>query len=168
MLGRTLRLDDRPHTIIGVMPPRFGWWTDDGVWLPLGTETRDSTRAFPIARLKSGTPPTAGEQQLNVYLQERAKAAPADYPREEFTAMLTNYLDMTVASGEMQPLALVLCSVRGVPVADCLRTSPTSSSRRRCVARDGIRLSVGAGARDRAAIAHRESVVVEPGRWIRF
>jgi hypothetical protein len=67
VLGRMLRLDDRPHTIIGVMPPRFGWWTDDGVWLPMGTETRDSTQAFPIARLKPGTPPAAGEQQLNVY-----------------------------------------------------------------------------------------------------
>jgi putative ABC transport system permease protein len=29
-LGRTLRLNSRPYTIIGVMPPRFGWY---GIWM---------------------------------------------------------------------------------------------------------------------------------------
>ena len=35
-IGRTLRLNARPHTIVGVMPPRFGWYGNDGFWLPLG------------------------------------------------------------------------------------------------------------------------------------
>ena len=34
-VGRTLRLNGRPHTIVGVMPPRFGWYGNDGFWLPL-------------------------------------------------------------------------------------------------------------------------------------
>ena len=34
-VGKTLRLNGRPHTIVGVMPPRFGWCTSDGFWLPL-------------------------------------------------------------------------------------------------------------------------------------
>src|SRR5262249_10912871 len=29
VLGKTLRLNDEVYTIIGVMPPRFGWWTDN-------------------------------------------------------------------------------------------------------------------------------------------
>ena len=30
-LGKTLRLNDRPHTIVGVMPPRFGWYGNAGL-----------------------------------------------------------------------------------------------------------------------------------------
>jgi hypothetical protein len=33
-LGKTLVLNDVAHTVIGVMPPRFGWWTGDGGWCP--------------------------------------------------------------------------------------------------------------------------------------
>src|SRR5437660_4371542 len=32
-IGRTLRLNGRPHTIVGVMPPRFGWYGSEGFWL---------------------------------------------------------------------------------------------------------------------------------------
>ena len=43
-VGKTLRLNEREHTIVGVMPPRFGWYGDDGVWLPL------ARRAVPARR----------------------------------------------------------------------------------------------------------------------
>jgi len=147
VLGRTLRLDDRPHTIVGVMPPRFGWWTDDGVWLPLGAETRDATRAFPIGRLKPGTTAAAAEQQLNSYLQERAKITPSDFPREEFTAMLTNYLDMTVASGEMQrSLQLLFGAVAFLLLIACANVANLQLARATVRMREiAVRLSVGAG-----------------------
>ena len=31
-----------PRTIIGVMPPRFGWWTNEAFWLPLRTDLKDT------------------------------------------------------------------------------------------------------------------------------
>jgi hypothetical protein len=34
-IGQSLRLNGRPHTIIGVMPPRFGWYGNQSFWLPL-------------------------------------------------------------------------------------------------------------------------------------
>ena len=37
-VGRTLRLNGVPHTIVGVMPPRFGWYGNDGFWLPLSPD----------------------------------------------------------------------------------------------------------------------------------
>jgi hypothetical protein len=41
-IGRTITLDDVPRTIIGVMPPRFGWWTNQAFWLPLRTDLKDT------------------------------------------------------------------------------------------------------------------------------
>src|SRR5215469_56744 len=83
-VGKILRLDDQPYTIIGVMPPRFGWWTDDGVWLPMGTDSRDQQGVFPIVRLASGTSSSVAEQRLHVLHREFAKANPTGYPRDEF------------------------------------------------------------------------------------
>ena len=43
-IGRNIVLDDVPHTVIGVMPPRFGWWTNEAFWLPLPMNLADDTR----------------------------------------------------------------------------------------------------------------------------
>ena len=76
VLGKTLRLNDQLHTIIGVMPPRFGWWTDDGVWLPLGVQSADLQSVFPITRLAHGVTVAAAQQQLHSLNLELAKANP--------------------------------------------------------------------------------------------
>src|ERR1700732_4738772 len=39
IIGRTLRLNDEPYAIVGVMPPRFGGRTGEGVWLALGVDS---------------------------------------------------------------------------------------------------------------------------------
>src|SRR5207249_7812328 len=92
ILGRTLRLDDQPHTIIGVMPPRFGWWTDDGIWLPMGIDSRDQRGVFPIVRLKPDVSSAVAQQQLHALQLELAKINASGFPRDEFTTSLTNYL----------------------------------------------------------------------------
>ena len=53
-IGRTLQLNGRPHTIIGVMPPRFGWYGNDGFWLPLAPARTDLSFINPIMRLAPG------------------------------------------------------------------------------------------------------------------
>src|SRR5437763_1405312 len=83
-VGKTLRLDDQPYTIIGIMPPRFGWWAEDGVWLPMGIDSRDQRGVFPIVRLASGTSSSVADQRLHVLHREFAKANPTGYPRDEF------------------------------------------------------------------------------------
>src|SRR5207244_12352486 len=74
--------DLQPYTIIGIMPPRFGWWTEDGVWLPMGIDSRDQRGVFPIVRLASGTSSSVADQRLHVLHREFAKANPTGYPRE--------------------------------------------------------------------------------------
>jgi putative ABC transport system permease protein len=146
VLGKTLRLNDQPHTIIGVMPARFGWWTDDGVWLPLGVESRDGPMVFPITRLQLATPSSAAEQQLHIFHLEMAKANPSGFPREEFTTSLTNYLEITAAGGEMQrSLRLLFGAVGFLLLIACANVANLQLAKATARAREmAIRLSLGA------------------------
>ena len=56
-LGRTMELNGRQHTIVGVMPPRFGWYGNEGFWLPLSPTRKDIPWANPILRLAPGVSP---------------------------------------------------------------------------------------------------------------
>ena len=66
-VGRTLRLNGVPHTIVGVMPPRFGWYGNDGMWLPLSPTRTDLQGVNPIVRLAPGTTADVAEAQLTAF-----------------------------------------------------------------------------------------------------
>jgi putative ABC transport system permease protein len=146
-IGRMLRLDDQLYTIIGVMPPRFGWWTSDGLWLPIVKKPDDPGRVFPIARLKPGVNPAVARQHLHALQLELAKSNPAGFPKEKFESTLTNYLDMTVASGEMQRTLHVLFAAVGfLLLIACANVANLQLARSTVRAREmAIRLSIGAG-----------------------
>jgi predicted permease len=145
-IGKTLRLDDQPHTIVGVMPPRFGWWTSDGVWLPLAVDPREQRGLFPIARLQKGGTTEVARQQLHALQLQLAKDAPATFPREAFDSTLTNYMDMTVASGEMRTsLQLLFGAVALLLGVACANVANLQLARASARAREmAIRVSVGA------------------------
>src|SRR5205814_1101660 len=148
-IGKTLRLDDQLHTIIGVMPPRFGWWTSDGVWLPLGADSRDQRGVFPITRLKPGVSPSVAEQQLHALHLQLAQENPSAFPKDSFNTLLTNYLDITVASGEMRTsLRLLFGAVAFLLLIACANVANLQLARGSSRAREiAIRISIGAGRR---------------------
>ena len=146
ILGKMLRLDDQPHTIVGVMPPRFGWWTDDGVWLAMGTDSRDQRGVFPIARLKPGITAAAAREQFHTLQLELAKINPSGFPKDEFKTTLSNYLDMTQARGTMQrSIQLLFGAVGFLLLIACANVANLQLAKATARAREmAIRLSVGA------------------------
>jgi predicted permease len=146
VLGRTLRLDDNLYTIVGVMPSHFGWWTIDGLWLPMARVSGAPGRVFPICRLKPGVEASAARQQFQAAEVELAKINPDDFPKETFDATLTNYLDLTVASGEMQrALYLLFGAVAFLLLIACANIANLQLARATGRMKEmAIRLAIGA------------------------
>jgi putative ABC transport system permease protein len=148
-IGRTLRLNGRPHTVIGVMPPRFGWYGNDGFWLPLSPTRTDVPWINPIVRLAPAVSKAAAEAQLGALNNRLALERPSTFPPQGFTTTLRNYLDVTVASGEMQTsLRLLLGAVAFLLLIACANVANLQLARGTARAREmAVRISIGAGRR---------------------
>src|SRR5579872_1970054 len=145
-LGKKLVLNDIPTTVVGVMPPRFGWWTNDGGWTPMTIDLHDDRNVAPIVRLKPGISKAVADQQLQALLARRSKEAPGHFPRDGFTASLTNYLDITVASGEMRSSLRILFGAVGfLLLIACANVANLQLARATARLREiALRMSVGA------------------------
>jgi putative ABC transport system permease protein len=145
-IGRTLRLNGRPFTLIGVMPPRFGWYGNAGFWLPLSPTRTDLQFINPIVRLTPGTSQPVAEEQLKALNARLALETPARFPARGFTTALRNYLDVTVASGEMQTsLQLLLGGVAFLLLIACANVANLQLARGTARAREmAVRMSIGA------------------------
>ena len=145
-LGRTLRLNGRPHTIVGVMPPRFGWYTSDGFWLPLSPNRTDLAFIAPIVRLAPGVEAPAAQEQLHAINRRLAEERPDSFPKQGFKTELHNYMDVTVASGEMRTsLQLLLGAVGFLLLIACANVANLQLARGVSRARElAVRMSVGA------------------------
>lgn len=84
VIGRTLRLEDVPSTIVGVLPPMPDLYSDVDVWLKLTTEPswdfmnwRANKFLDVVGRLKPGVTPQVAEQELTSILR-RGVGEPAD------------------------------------------------------------------------------------------
>jgi putative ABC transport system permease protein len=145
-LGQKLVLNDVPHTVVGVMPPRFGWFTSDGFWLPMSMDPKEEGSLNVIMRLAPGVTPRIVEQQLQALHQQMAQVAPQNFPKGPFRTELRNYMDITVASGEMtSSLRLLLAAVGFLLLIACVNVANLQLARTTTRAREiALRLSVGA------------------------
>jgi putative ABC transport system permease protein len=146
-LGRTMRLNGQPHTVIGVMPPRFGWYGNNGFWLPLGYDRPPRDMVNTIVRLAPGVSDKAAVDQLHAFHVNRGRITPELYPTQGFTTALRNYLDVTVASGEMRTsLRLLLGAVVFLLLIACANVANLQLARATTRVREmSLRLSIGAG-----------------------
>ncbi len=145
-LGNTLVLDDVPRIVIGVMPPRFGWYTNEGGWLPMPLTLRDDLMVAPIMRLRPGIPAAAAAEQLQSLNLQLAKAHPGNFPKNRFATSLVNYMNITTASGEMRSsLRLLFGAVGFLLLIACANVANLQMARASSRAHEiAVRMSVGA------------------------
>jgi predicted permease len=81
IIGRSVKLGDESHTVVGVMPEGFAFPVDFNLWLPLrldslGYEWREGPRLFAFGRLAPGATLTQAQAEIATLESRIAKAHP--------------------------------------------------------------------------------------------
>ncbi|BAC89142.1 ABC transporter permease [Gloeobacter violaceus] len=110
VLGKTVTIDSRPYTIVGVMPPGFQFPRDDrDIFVPFAFDTeyfqqrgQHSYRA--VARLKPGVNLAQASEQMNIVARALARQYP-DSNTGRGVALVPLYEELV---GDIRPALLVL------------------------------------------------------------
>jgi putative ABC transport system permease protein len=101
ILNKTFVLNDVPRTLIGIMPPRFGWGDSD-VWIPekpsraAGLQQNGFPRYwFLMGHLKPGVSIREAESDFDVLAHRLASKYPKDYPKR-FSVEIHSLSDLVV------------------------------------------------------------------------
>src|SRR5262249_38805606 len=103
IINKTFVLNDVPRTLIGIMPPRFGWWGAD-LWIPeqpkRAADTNTYAGAFPTfwvpqGHLRKDVSVKEAEVDFTVLAQRLSQAYPKEYPKH-FAVKLIALTDSVV------------------------------------------------------------------------
>jgi putative ABC transport system permease protein len=110
MLRQTITLNDKPYTVVGVMPAGFAFpTTRTQVWVPMAfsaaeRQTRDTNYIDVIARLKPGV--ALDQARANMVAVARSQAE--RYPRTNFGVGVTVVSLQEHIVGDVRPMLVVL------------------------------------------------------------
>lgn len=89
VIGKTIQLVHKNYTVIGVMPPHFGFMGPD-VYLPLKLSGSANEQYGTTIKLKPGITQEAAAAELQPYFQTFAKQAPDHFPKQFKTIKIEN------------------------------------------------------------------------------
>ncbi|HEY2544736.1 MAG TPA: ABC transporter permease, partial [Candidatus Acidoferrum sp.] len=88
VIGKTIELDHRPYTVIGVVPPRFTWGDSD-VYLPALPSADPHYYWLAFLKLKPGTKYPVAQAEMQVLVDRFAKEDPKNYPQDMKAKIVT-------------------------------------------------------------------------------
>ena len=103
IVNKTFVLNGVATTLVGIMPPRFGWWGAD-LWIPKKPDKAVSTNAIagafpqfwvPMGHLKPGVTVKEAEADFTVIANRLSQVYPKDYPKH-FTVRLESLTNSVV------------------------------------------------------------------------
>ena len=114
VIGTTIPIDGRPHTVIGIMPPVLDRTMNVQIWRPIPFNTDGtSVRRFHYLRLVGRLKPGVTVAQAQRHMDDIARDLAAQYPENESWRLnLVPYRDVVL--GGVGPILLVLLGAVGV------------------------------------------------------
>jgi putative ABC transport system permease protein len=148
VVGQSIDVDGKPHTVIGVMPPRFSFPETQKLWIPIGpeaaTDTRDARYLFTFGRLKPGIDVSRARAEL----VSIASALSAQYPstNDGWSAMAQSMKDRFIPKRVRLVVATMMGAVTLVLLVACANVANLMLARSSGRLREFcVRAALGAG-----------------------
>ena len=150
LINKTFVLNGTQRTLIGVMPPRFGWGDAD-MWIPMKPirAAAQSQNGFPqfwflLGHLKAGISIRQAESDLTVVAKNLATIYPKDYPKK-FSVHIETLTDLVVGQFRTT-LYIVLAAVGLLLLIGCGNVANLLLARATTREKEfAIRAALGAG-----------------------
>lgn len=162
VIGRQVRVDSIPHTVIGVLPPGPQDRRVADVWIPL-TRTPDwSTGRYPpvnvVGRLKPGVTLEQAQQEMRAIAADIAQRRPAD---ERLGVRIEPFHNNFIESNLATNLWLLLAAVGFVVLIACVNIAYLLLTRGMARAHElAVRVSLGATAWQLVRLTLTESLLL--------
>jgi predicted permease len=163
VLGRSVLLEGRPHSVVGVMPPGFAFPDNQRLWIPLGpvagASPRGARNLFALGRLAPGVSREQARQALDAAASRLAKDYPAT--NEGWTSRFETLREAFVPSDVPVMLSLMMAAAVLVLVIACSNVANLQLARGVTRQREiAVRAAIGAGRGRIVRLLLTESVVI--------
>jgi putative ABC transport system permease protein len=148
VIGRSVLVNGRPHTIVGIMPPDFEFPMFQKLWVPLAPlvqdEPRDRRTLMTVARLASGVSLDAAQEEMKAVTAGLAREFPDTNDR--WTAAARPIKDDFIPDDVRLMVLTMMGAVTLVLVIACANVANLMLARAAARRREiSIRAAIGAG-----------------------
>jgi putative ABC transport system permease protein len=156
VVGKTFRMNDKPHTVIGILPPFPQYPEENDAYMPSSAcpfrsdpkliANRHGRMLRLFGRMKPGTKPAQAEADLSTVAASMQRDFPNDYAKDFSTRMDVSPMK-TELTREAKPTMLFLLAAAGfVLLIACVNVANLNLARMVRRSREfGLRTAMGAG-----------------------